>query len=235
MKMLVTNCRFFLLILTVLLTPLVLVGCGESEENQPETATVKVEILSSPNPLTVVESVVENNPNGPICKAGDILQSGENCFYPGTDIEMSVLDDGTLKILNMFLNTRQIHFENTSINGTPITLIAQRHNDNSWKIEKIGDAGNVGKLELLVSDDFIWDPDGSPTHNTEDIFSITEDFEQTFPLDSNAPRLSVKLINKTPYTLSIRLTILLDDESEHDESENEFTPGSAMSYSFKQE
>ena len=86
-------------ILGVLLASLFLIGCGDSDNDLPETATVKVEIRSSPNPLSSVEPVAENNPNGPVCKAGDILRPRGSCFYLGTDTEFSVLNDGSAQFL----------------------------------------------------------------------------------------------------------------------------------------
>ena len=216
MKTLIAHRKFFTLMLTVLLTPLVLVGCGEIEEDLPETATVKVEILSSPNPLTVVEPVVENNPNGPTCKAGDILYPGDSCFYPGTDLEMFVLDDGTFRILNMFLRTG-IHLERTSINGTPITLIAQRRHNNSWKIEKIGDTGDPGALDVIVSTDFIHASYGELIYNTKREFALTQSYSQDFRLDPDNPGLAVVITNNTPHNLSVHYTVLLDGEVEEEE------------------
>ena len=226
MKMLVAHRKCFTLILTVLLTPFVFVGCGEIEEDLPETATVKVEILSSPNPLTVVESVVEpvveNNPNGPTCNAGDILYPGQICFYPGTDIKMSVLDDGTFRILNMFLGAG-IHLERTSINGIPITLIAQRRHNNSWKIEKIGDTGDTedpGTLDIIVSTDFThasFDASsGEPIYNTKREFALTQGFSQNFRLDPDNPELAFEITNNTSHNLSVHYTVLFDGEVEKD-------------------
>ena len=197
----------------LLMILLLFIGCGE-EMTGPEIATVKIE-FTSPSPPTPSDSV-----DGTFCKTGDILQPGESCFYPGTDIEMSIFEDGTLKMGNLFLNTRQIHFENTSLNGTPITLIAQRRNDNSWKIEDIGDAGEVGSLDVIVSTDFTEISTGEITYNTKHKFALTESFNQDFPLDPNDPRLAVEISNNTAHDLSIRFTILLDGEVEDDESES---------------
>ena len=69
----------------LLLVLLLLVGCGEAMTG-PEIATIKVEFTLPPSPPT--PSV-----DGPICKAGDILQPGESCFYPGTNTTFSVYDD----------------------------------------------------------------------------------------------------------------------------------------------
>ena len=224
----------------LLLILLLFAGCGE-EMTGPEIATVKIEFTLPSPPTPSVD--------GPFCKTGDILQPGESCFYPGTDIEMSVFNDGTLKMLNMFLNTRQIHFENTTLNGTPITLIAHRRNDNSWKIEKIGDAGDAGKLDVIVSTNFtttevqesIYGEELSETlkdlgietertttkflYYTKDEFALTESFSQDFRLDPDDLRLAVEIVNNTPHDLSVHLTVLVDGETEFDERES-YTPGS---------
>ena len=220
---------------SVLLLILVLfVGCGEEEMTGSEIATVKIEFtLPNPPPTPTVD--------GPFCKTGDILQPGESCFYPGTDIEISIFDDGTLTMLNMFLDTRQIHFDNTTVNGTPITLIAHRRNDNSWEIEKIGDAGGVGSLNVIVSTNFtatkvqesIYDEETSERlkdlgietertttkllYYTKDEFALTESFSQDFHLDPDDPRLAIEITNDTPHDLSVHLTVLINGEVEADD------------------
>ena len=223
---------FSVLLLILLLS----VGCGE-EMTGPEIATVKIEFtLPNPPPTPTVD--------GPFCKIGDILQPGESCFYPGTDIEMSVLDDGTLTMLNMFLDTRQIHFDNNTVNGTPITLIAHRRNDNSWEIEKIGDAGGVGSLNVIVSTNFtatkvqesIYDEETSEIlkdlgietertttqfiYDTKDEFALTESFIQDFHLDPDDQRLAIEITNDTPHDLSVHLTLLINGEVEADDRES---------------
>ncbi len=219
MKMFVMTGKMTLsiLLMTVLVSLSIFVaGCGEDSEETtvPEIATVKIE-FTLPSPPTPTEPT-----DGPFCKAGDILQPGESCFYPGTDIEMFVLDDGTLRILNMFIRgDGRVNFENFSINGTPITLIAQRRNDNSWKIEKIGDSGAPEKLELLVSTDFTETANGEFIYNTKHEFALTESFSRDFRLDPHNPRLAVELTNNTPHDLSVHVTLLFDGEVDYDERE----------------
>ena len=202
--------------LSVLLLILLLsAGCGEDNEETtgPEIATVKIE-FTLPSPPPPIE------PDGPVCKAGDILRPGDSCFYPGTDIEMFVLDDGTLRILNMFLNAREgVHLENTSINGTPITLIAQRRNDNSWKIKEIGDAGDPGALDVIISTDFTYTSNGALRYGMKHEFALTESFSQDFRLDPDKPGLAVELANNTPHDLSVHVTVLFDSEVKYDERE----------------
>ncbi|MDE0323375.1 MAG: hypothetical protein OXN27_05585 [Candidatus Poribacteria bacterium] len=238
--------------------PLILLlfaGCGEDEMTGPKTApkTATVEIkFTLPGPPAPPESV-----EGPFCEIGDILQPGDSCFYPGTDIKISILEDGMLKMGYLSLNTRQIHLENTSLNGTAITLIAQRRNDNSWKIEKIGDAGDAGKLDVIISTDFIENPEPkypnfNPangidsyledldnyssyqpiTYNTQHEFALTQNFSQDFPLDPNDPRVAVIITNNTSHDLSVHFTVLLDGEVETDERES-FTSGSRYLWSWR--
>ncbi|MDE0016832.1 MAG: hypothetical protein OXU51_11635 [Candidatus Poribacteria bacterium] len=220
-----------------LLILLLFAGCAE-EMTGTEIATVKIE-FTLPSPPSPTESV-----DGPFCETGDILQPGESCFYPGTDIEIAVLDDGTLKMLNMFLNTRQISFENTYINDTPVTLIAHRRNDNSWEIDEVGDARDAGKLDVIVSTNFtmtevqesIYDEELSESlkdlgietertttkflYYTKDEFALTGSFSQDFHLDPDDPRLAIEITNNTPHDLSVHLTVLVDGEVEADERES---------------
>lgn len=54
-------------------------------------------------------------------------------------------------------------------------------------------------------------------YNTKKEFSITQDFNQTFQLDPDEPRISVELIKPGP-SGSVRLTVLIDDEVEYEQS-----------------
>ena len=74
-------------------------------------------------------------------------------------------------------------------------------------------------LRLIVSTDL----------NTKEEFSITQDFNQTFQLDPDTPRIYVQLINPGP-SVSVRLTVLIDGEVEYDETEL-LTSGSSIGFS----
>ena len=120
---------------------------------------------------------------------------------------------------------------------------------SSPKVLKPADA-----LDLTISTDFTIDFQGSLSdeiiYNTKEEFSITQDFNQTFQLDPNEPRISVQLsnfsesvqnvgfitfVNPGP-SVSVRLTILIDGEVEYDE-EKLLTSGSSIGVvrSFSQE
>ena len=207
----------------LLLIVLLFAGCGEEEMTDPEMtgpeiATVKINFTLPSPPTPSVD--------GPFCKTEDILRPGDICYYPGSDIKITILDDGTLNMFRLFLNSRQITFDNTTLNGIPFTLIANRRNDNSWKIEKIGDAGDAGTLDVIVSTDYIVDSSGEIINfNTKHQFALTESFSQDFRLDLNDPRLVVGIVNNTPHELSVHFTLLIDGEVEDDERES-FTSGS---------
>ena len=68
---------------------------------------------------------VEGISYGEVCEAGDILASGENCTYPGTDVEFSVLNNGSGQFL-FFTSGNNITLRNTTINGVSYTLVANK-------------------------------------------------------------------------------------------------------------
>ena len=108
----------------------------------------------------------------------------------------------------------------------------------SPKVLKPADA-----LHLTISTDFQWSFSDEIIYNTTEEFSITQDFNQTFQLDPNEPRIYVQLINSSKAvfvnpgpSVSVRLTVLIDGEVEYDE-ENLLTSGSSIGVvrSFSQE
>lgn len=212
---------FCFTILIFLLASPFLIGCGDS---LPETATVKVEILSSPNPLTSVEPIAENNPNGPVCKAGDILRPGESCFYPGTDTAFSVLSDGTgyFSPENVHITVgEEIFIKGSTFNDQSYTLVASKRDDGFWEIKEVGESSELlsGELILIVSIDY--DP--------EKEFPITQDFDRDFQLDPDWPGISLALSNGTVHTLSVRVTLLIDGEVDINE-EDQLEPGASLQW-----
>ena len=195
--------------LVLVLILLLFAGCSETDDEIPKIATVKIE-FTLPTPSS----------DGPFCKTGDIIQPGGNCFYPGTDIEMIVLDNGTLKVLNFLRQThfeRQIHFKDILLYTTiPFTLIAHRRNDNSWKIDEVGDARNADKLDVIISTDFTREGPGAEVlYHTKHEFALTESFSQDFNLvpDDGTVELAVEIRNNTRFDeLSARRIILIDGE-----------------------
>ena len=87
-------------------------------------------------------------------------------------------------------------------------------------------ADKGGHLDLIYTD----------VTGTQHKFFVTQDFEQTFQLDTSGSRVygKVELSNITPHTFSVRLTLLLDGEIEYDKSVSEFTTGSRLSYGFEE-
>ena len=83
--------------------------------------------------------VAEGISHGDVCEAGDILAPGENCTYPGTDAEFSVLDNGSGQFL-FFSSGNSITLRNTTINGVSYTLVANKLASGSWEIEEIADS-----------------------------------------------------------------------------------------------
>ena len=90
-------------------------------------------------------------------------------------------------------------------------------------------------LHLTVSTDFGRSLSDEIIYNTKKEFSITQDFNQTFQLDPDEPRIAGELIKPGP-SGSVRLTVLLDDEVEHESSLPAASSGSmGFSRSFSQE
>ena len=71
------------------------------------------------------------------CQVGALLVPGQSCTYPGTDLEFSVLNNGSGQFLNLTFTA--LDFRNTNINGGSYTLVASKRNDGSWTIEEVGD------------------------------------------------------------------------------------------------
>ena len=83
---------------------------------------------------------------------------------------------------------------------------------SSPKVLKPADA-----LHLTISTDFEVKASNEIFYNTKKEFSITQDFNKTFQLDPDEPRISVELIKPGP-SGSVRLTGLLDDTVEYEQS-----------------
>ncbi len=72
-----------------------------------------------------------------VCQVGDVLEPGESCTYPGTDIEFTVNNSGSGQFM-FFTSGNSISIKDSSINGKSYTLVANRQNDGSWKIDEVG-------------------------------------------------------------------------------------------------
>ena len=201
------------------------VGCSADSDDLPKTATLKVKILP-PNPLILPQPIAETSSSQPVCKAGDILRPGDSCFYPGTDTEFSVLNNGRGRFLFITAGTG-INMKNSLFNGKPYTLAAGKRSDGSWEIKEVGHAGGsaVRGLDLTVSTDFFESDSGEIVYNSKKEFSITEDFDRDFQLNPDAPRIAYEVLNGTPYTLSVRIILLIDGEADGGEDTFAFSPG----------
>ena len=76
------------------------------------------------------------------CVVGDVLEAGESCTYPDTDIEFTVNADGSGQFL-FFTAGNSLNIEDTTVNGKSYTLVAQKQSDGTWKIEKIADSSTT--------------------------------------------------------------------------------------------
>ena len=83
------------------------------------------------------------------CQAGQTVRPGESCAYPGTALEFTVLASGSGR-LGFFTSGRSLNIVNTTINGQRITFVANRQDDGSWLIERVGDSASGGVPELEV-------------------------------------------------------------------------------------
>ena len=98
----------------------------------------------SPAPASFVPTeetafVVEQQTNSSHeCEAGDVVQPGESCTYPGTNLVFSVSSSGTGSLGFVSAGTR-IEMINTTVNGVVISFVAEKQEDNSWLILRVGD------------------------------------------------------------------------------------------------
>ena len=103
---------------------------------------------------------VEGISYGEVCEAGDILAPGESCTYPGTDVEFSVLNNGSGQFL-FVTSGNSITIRNTVINGVSYTLVANKLASGSWEIEEI--AGSTAPAPINTAPTFT---DGASTTRT---------------------------------------------------------------------
>ena len=127
-------------VLGILLTSLLLVGCGGDEEEDTPEASVGA------NPLVDKEEEVpprvQEQAEPPLndlgaCTVGLTLKAGESCTYPGTNAEFSVLNDGRGNFL-FFTSGTGINARNTTINGILYNFVASKQADGTWLIEAVG-------------------------------------------------------------------------------------------------
>ncbi|MCY4486612.1 MAG: hypothetical protein OXF11_05780, partial [Deltaproteobacteria bacterium] len=104
------------------------------------------------------------------CRAGQTVRPGESCVYPGTDLEFSVLASGSGR-LAFFISGRSLNIVNTTINGQRITFVANRQDDGSWLIERVGDSASGEVSDLMVESPSV--SDGNPDAGASFILRAT--------------------------------------------------------------
>ena len=134
----------------LLLILLLFVGCGDNDNDLPETAAVRVE-LTEPKVLS-----------------------------PSDALHLTISTD----FQGILFSETETLSEILSIDSTD--------------------------LEGIASNGLIY--------NTKKEFSITQDFNRTFQLDPDTPRIYVQVINPGP-SVSVHLTILTDGEVEYKEEQ----------------
>ena len=111
----------------------------ETKNTYTVTITVSDGKLTVSIAVTISITDVEELPSRiGVCQVGSVLAPGQSCTYPGTAIEFSVNNNGSGEFL-LFTSGNSINIKNSVINGKPYTLVAKKQNDNSWKIEEIGE------------------------------------------------------------------------------------------------
>ena len=91
---------------------------------------------------------------GNVCQVGDVLSPGESCTYPGTDIEFSVLANGSGRFL-FFTAGTGINARNVTINGVKYNFAASKRADGKWEIEAVPGGGDpqtpIEEPDLVVT------------------------------------------------------------------------------------
>lgn len=90
--------------------------------------------------LTLSVQGISYGAPGGVCQVGDVLSPGQSCTYPGTEIEFSVLDNGSGRFL-FFTAGGGINARNVTINGVRYSFAASKRADGNWEIEAAGDGG----------------------------------------------------------------------------------------------
>ena len=112
------------------------------ETKRTYTVTITVSDGSLTDTITVtiyVTDVHELPTRTAVCQVGDVLAPGESCTYPNTDVEFSVLNNGSGQFL-FFTGGSSLNIEDTEINGVSYTLVSKKLTSGSWEIEKIADS-----------------------------------------------------------------------------------------------
>jgi len=152
---------------------------GESgpEANAPDiwrpldnVRPIEVAERAIPSPSSPAQPPSLQAANAEECRAGQTVRPGESCVYPGTDLEFSVLASGSGR-LGFFTAGRGLNLVNTTINGQRITFVANRQDDGSWLIERVGDSVSGSVPDLVVGSVSV--SDGSPDAGASFTLSAT--------------------------------------------------------------
>jgi len=86
--------------------------------------------------VCVVVAVEAGAQGGGDCHVGLVVEEGESCTYPGTDVEFRVDGSGSGRFL-FFTSGQRLSLRATSINGVLYTFVAARQSGGGWLIEEI--------------------------------------------------------------------------------------------------
>ena len=96
--------------------------------------------------VTINVTDVDDDPVMADCRVGDVLAPGESCFYPNTDTEFSVLDNGQARLDNpdlpSWLDPLSVGGSLTvtaTLNDVPYHLAAKELTGGSWRIIELGE------------------------------------------------------------------------------------------------
>ena len=131
--------------------------------------------------ISVLVTVPVSAQGGGDCYAGLVVEAGESCTYPGTDVEFSVDGSGSGRLL--FLSSGQrSELRATSVNGVEYTFVASKQSGGGWLIEEVGPATSTDPATTPPTPEAGFsDLDGAGTHRSaveslagEGIFEGTE-------------------------------------------------------------
>ena len=112
------------------------------------------------------------------CVAGQLLQSGESCSYPGTNDVFTINEQGRGQFLTYVARVR-IRVENQTINGRVYDFVASHQGGSVWRIDRLD-----GSTEPRSAEDS--DGDGTPNvTDPDDDNDGTPDTDDPCPLDGS--------------------------------------------------
>ena len=145
--------------------------------------------LDNVGPIQIVERAIPSSsptsqlpslqaPDADECQAGQKVRPGESCAYPGSDLDFTVLATGSGRLGSFasgrslsITSDRSLNIVNMTINGQQISFVANRQDDGSWLIERVGDSAFGGVPDLVVGSPSV--SDGSPAAGASFTLSAT--------------------------------------------------------------